>query len=128
MASLSELREEIETLKVALANSNEEVDRLKKILSENLPNWEVCGHSLPQTVDPEFVSEPLAMSKLTKEDIERYKFFQCTELRCPQIQQTAYSPRTEGWRPGKVEGHLQQSTPLSNQLDLILIGQPNHLT
>ena len=92
MASLSELREEIETLKVALANSNEEVDRLKKILNENLPNWEVCGHSLPQTVDPKFVSEPLSMSKLTKEDIERYKLFQCTELRCPQIQQAAYSP------------------------------------
>jgi len=75
MASLSELREEIETLKIALASSNEEVNRLKKILSENLPNWEVCGsnsQSLPQTMDTKFVSEPLTMSKLTKEDIERY--------------------------------------------------------
>ena len=108
MASLSELREEIETLKIALASSNEEVNRLKKILSENLPNWEVCGsnsQSLPQTMDTKFVSEPLTMSKLTKEDIERYLFSQCTELRCPQIQQAAYSPGTESWRPGKVEGH-----------------------
>jgi len=75
MASLSELKEEIETLKIALASSNEEVKRLKKILSENAANWEVCSSNsqpLPQTVDPKFVSEPLTMSKLTKEDIERY--------------------------------------------------------
>ena len=86
MASLSELREEIETLKIALASSNEEVNRLKKILSENALKWEICGsnsQSLPQTVDPKFVSEPLTMSKLTKEDIERYTFSYCTGLRCP---------------------------------------------
>ena len=83
MASLSDLRAEIETLKTALASSNEEVARLKQILSDNLPNWEDCGHngpSLPHTVDPEFVSEPLAMSKLTKEDIERYRLIPRTEL------------------------------------------------
>ena len=83
MASLSDLRAEIETLKTALASSNEEVARLKQILSDNLPNWEDCGHngpSLPHTVDPELVSEPLAMSKLTKEDIERYRLIQRTEL------------------------------------------------
>ena len=71
MTSLSELRAEIETLKTALASRNEELERLKQILSENLPNWEDCA-SFPQTVDPKFVSEPLQKSKLTKEDIERY--------------------------------------------------------
>jgi len=71
MASLIELRTEIERLKTALASSNEEVERLKQILSDNLPNWEDCA-SLPHTVDPKFVPEPLTMSKLTKEDIERY--------------------------------------------------------
>ena len=70
MASLSELRTEIERLKTALASSNEEVERLKQILSDNLPNWEDCA-CLPHTVDPKFVPEPLTMSKLTKEDIER---------------------------------------------------------
>ena len=70
MASLSELRAEIETLKTALASSNEEVERLKQILSDNLPNWEDCA-SLPQTVDPNFVSAPLTLSKLRKEDVER---------------------------------------------------------
>ena len=72
MTSLCELRAEIETLKAALARSNKEVERLKNILSENLPNWEDCSASLPQTVDPKFVSEPLIKSKLTKEDVERY--------------------------------------------------------
>ena len=70
MGSLSELRTEIERLKTALDSSNEEVVRLKQILSDNLPNWEDCV-SLPHTVDPKFVPEPLTMSKLTKEDIER---------------------------------------------------------
>ena len=68
MASLSELRTEIKRLKTALASSNEEVERLKQILSDNLPNWEDCA-SFPQTVDPKFVSEPLQKSKLTKEDM-----------------------------------------------------------
>ena len=97
MASLDDLRVEIETLKTALASSNEEIARLKQILSDNLPNWEDSGQrsaSLPHTVDPEFVSEPLAMSKLTKEDIERYTLILRNELRCPQIQQTAHSSRT----------------------------------
>ena len=121
MASMDDLRAEIETLKTALASSNEEIARLKQILSDNLPNWEDSGQrsaSLPHTVDPEFVSEPLSMSKLTKEDIERYTLILRNELRCPQIQQTAHSSRTKSWRPRKVEGHLhlhlQQSRPFSN--------------
>ena len=131
MASLNDLRGEIESLKISLAASNEEVQRLKQILSENLPNWEDGGSTssnLPNPVDLKSNSQSLTKSKLTKEDIERCTFVPQAALICSQIQQTAYSPRTEGWRPGKVEGHLQQSTPLSNQLDLILIGQPNLLT
>ena len=114
MASLTELREEVETLKTALASSNEEIERLKQILSDNLPNWET-GAFLPHTMDPNNVCEPQTMSKLTKEDIERYTSVPHTEFRCPQIQQTAHSSRAESWRSGKVEGHLQQKNLFLNQ-------------
>jgi len=75
MASLNDLRGEIESLKISLAASNEEVQRLKQILSENLPNWEDGGSTssnLPNPVDLKSNSQSLTKSKLTKEDIERY--------------------------------------------------------
>lgn len=93
MASLNDLRGEIESLKISLAASNEEVQRLKQILSENLPNWEDGGSTssnLPNPVDLKSNSQSLTKSKLTKEDIERCTFVLQAALICSQIQQTAY--------------------------------------
>jgi len=100
MASLNDLRGEIESLKISLAASNEEVQRLKQILSENLPNWEDGGSTssnLPNPVDLKSNSQSLTKSKLTKEDIERYS----RQLILPELRvegQEKLKVTWKGWR------------------------------
>jgi len=72
MESLDELRKEIETLRLALASKSDEVEKLKRILNENLPNWEASGGKIPKIVDSKATLKPLSKTKLTKGDIERY--------------------------------------------------------
>ena len=71
MESLDELRKEIETLRLALASKSDEVEKLKRILNENLPNWEASIGKIPKIVDIKATLKPLAKTKLTKGDIER---------------------------------------------------------
>jgi len=72
MESLDELRKEIETLRLALASKSDEVEKLKRILNENLPNWEASGGKILKIVDSKATLKPLSKTKLTKGDIERY--------------------------------------------------------
>ena len=71
MESLDELRKEIETLRLALASKSDEVEKLKQILNENLPNWEASSGKIPKIVDIKTTLKPLSKAKLTKGDIER---------------------------------------------------------
>ena len=71
MESLDELRKEIETLRLALASKSDEVVKLKRILDENLPNWEASSGKIPKIVDIKTTLKPLSKTKLTKGDIER---------------------------------------------------------
>jgi len=71
MESLDELRKEIETLRLALASKSDEVEKLKRILNENLPNWEASGGKILKIVDSKATLKPLSKTKLTKGDIER---------------------------------------------------------
>ena len=71
MESLDELRKEIETLTLALASKSDEVEKLKRILNENLPNWEASGGKIPKIVDSKATLKPLSKTKLIKGDIER---------------------------------------------------------
>ena len=71
MESLDELGKEIETLRLALASKSDEVEKLKQILNENLPNWEASSGKIPKIVDVKTSLKPLSKLKLTKGDIER---------------------------------------------------------
>ena len=71
MESLNELRKEIETLRLALSSKSDEVEKLKRILNKNLPNWEASSGKMPTIVDSKATLKPLSKTKLTKGDIER---------------------------------------------------------
>jgi len=72
MESLNELRKEIETLRLALSSKSDEVEKLKRILNKNLPNWEASSGKMPTIVDSKATLKPLSKTRLTKGDIERY--------------------------------------------------------
>ena len=58
-------------MRLAVASKSDEVEKLKRILNEHLPNWQASIRKIPKIVDIKATLKPLAKTKLTKGDIER---------------------------------------------------------